>query len=104
MLPKRSRLSAEEVREVLAKGSGRRGRILSLKIVSGGAPFRSAVVISKKVAKTAVTRNRVRRAVYSVLQRVSLPPTGRAILFVQSIPKEGLAAAITEDIKHLLHV
>ena len=104
MLSKRGRLRTEEVTEVLAKGRGRRGTILSLKLQASAAPFRCAVVVSKKVARTAVMRNRTRRAVYRALALSSLPPTGRAILFVQSIPKEGMTAAFTSDIKQLLHV
>jgi ribonuclease P protein component len=89
---------------VLARGRGRHSATLSLKLLAGEAPFRCAVVVSKKVAKTAVARNRVRRAVYRALNQTSLPPTGHAILFVQSIPKTDMAAVFASELKKLLHV
>jgi ribonuclease P protein component len=104
MLKKRARLSAKEVKEVLAKGHGRRGTILSLKFQATTEPFQCAVIVSKKVAHSAVMRNKLRRAVYHALQASSLPPTGRAILFVQSLPKDPRAIEFTSDIKQLLHV
>lgn len=104
MLHKRARLSATEVAEVLQKGRGQRAQILSLKFQATSAPFKCAVVVSKKVARSAVTRNSLRRAVYRALRETSLPATGRAILFVQSVPPENRAAIFASDIKKLLHV
>lgn len=104
MLPKRRRLSAAEVREVLARGRGRRGNTLSIKAFSTGGPFACAVVVSKKVAKSAVTRNRARRAVYRALAGATLPSLGHAILFVQVIPPKDATAVFAEEIKKLLNV
>ena len=104
MLAKTRRLRAVEVREVLAHGRSRRGKVLSSKILTTTTPFRAAVVVSKKVAKTAVLRNRVRRAVYAALGHTSLPRTGHAILFVQSVPKADLATVFSSDLKQLLNV
>lgn len=104
MLAKTRRLRAAEVQEVLSRGRGRRGTALSVKMVSTTSPFRCAVVVSKKTAKTATLRNRVRRAVYRALSHTSLPPTGHAILFVQSVPKTDLTAVFASELKHLLHV
>lgn len=104
MLAKTRRLRGEEVREVLARGRGRRGAALSIKYLSTSSPFRCAVVVSKKVAKTAVVRNRVRRAVYRALDRASLPPTGHAILFVQSVPSADTDLVFAADLTKLLNV
>ena len=104
MLRKHARLRAAEVREVLAKGRGKRGEFLSLKLFSASGPFRAAAVVSKKVAKTAVGRNRLRRALYGALRETSLPLSGHAILFVQRIPATPLRPAFKEEIKKLLHV
>ena len=103
MLPKHARLSALEVKDVLAKGRGRRATVLSLKLLPALPPFRCAVVVSKKVGSTAVLRNKMRRAVYQALSAASLPPSGHAILFVQSVPKDPVTV-FTSDIKQLLHV
>ncbi len=81
MLPKRRRLSAAEVREVIAQGRGRRGEVLSSKNVAKQGPFACAVVVSKKVAKSAVRRNSLRRAVYRALQGATLPQSGHMVLF-----------------------
>lgn len=104
MLPKRRRLSAAEVREVLARGRGSRGKVLSLKFLPTTEPFACAAVVPKKVAKTATKRNTLRRALYRALSTLSLPPTGHAILFMQTVPKENLSLVLIEDIKKLLHV
>jgi len=104
MLPRRQRLSATEVKEVLARGRSRRGAVLSVKVLSTTSPFRCAVVVSKKVAKTAVVRNRLRRGVYRALAHTSLPLTGHAILFVQSVPKADLTPVFLSDLKKLFNV
>ena len=98
------RLRAVEVREVIARGRGRRGVALSLKMMPAAPPFRCAVVVSKKVGKTAVVRNRMRRSVYAALKQTSLPPSGHAILFVQAVPPENPVSEFASDLKKLLHV
>jgi ribonuclease P protein component len=104
MLRQNKRLSAALVREVLARGRGRKGEVLSVKVLPAFSPFRCAVVVSKKVAKTAVMRNKLRRSVYRALEGSSLPPSGYAILFVQVIPKDHMTKMFLLDIKKLLHV
>lgn len=104
MLAKRSRLTTAEVKKVLDLGRGKRGTLLGFKILPHEGGFKCAVVISKKLAKTAVVRNRARRSVYQALRKASLPPSGHAILFVQALPKERAAEAFTIEIKKLLHV
>ena len=104
MLAKTRRLGTEEVREVLARGRSQRGTTLSVKTLPTASPFRCAVVVSKKVAKTAVIRNKVRRAVYRALQGAFLPRTGHAILFVQSVPKADLVPVFSSELKKLLNV
>lgn len=103
MLSKRKRLGSAGVQKVLAGGKGRSSGVLSVKMLAGKEPLRIAVVVSKKVAKMAVVRNKVRRAAYRALASAELPPTGDAILFVQSIPSGNLSAAFLPDIKKLFH-
>jgi len=104
MLAKTRRLRAAEVREVLARARGRGGDTLSVKLLPTTSSFRCAVVVSKKIARTAVLRNKVRRAVYRALANTSLPTTGHAILFVQAIPKENFTSVFSSDLKKLLNV
>lgn len=92
MLPKRSRLTAAEVRQVLKTGRAARGTGITLKYEAAeGAQV--AVVVSKKVAKGATERNRLRRLVYRSLP--SSLPRARMVLFVQS------AALDPEAVRHL---
>ncbi len=93
MLPSHKRLAAAQVREILKNGSTVRSGPLVLKYQpsSKGA---AAIVISKKVAKTAVTRNRVRRSLYRALSK-SLP-RARMVVMVQK-----LAPDYSEDIAKL---
>jgi ribonuclease P protein component len=88
----------------MAQGRGRRADVLSLKMLATQGPFACAVVVSKKVAKSAVKRNSLRRSVYRALAVSPLPPTGHAILFVLSSPKGAAFSAFSSDIKKLLHV
>ncbi len=104
MLSKRTRLTTEEVQKVLTAGRGKRGSLLALRSIQAPGPFKCAVVVSKKLAKSAVSRNRARRSVYEALRKSSLPPSGHAILFVQALPQEHAVAAFTSELKKILHV
>ena len=79
MLPKSKRLGAAEVREILKNGRAvRTGAIFARYIPHP--QEKAAVVVSKKVAKTAVVRNKIRRLVYKELQQT--PPTHAHIVFM----------------------
>ncbi len=82
MLAKKARLTAAEVREILHSGQSVRVGNLSVKYLTTTAGSKAAVVVSSKVAKTAVTRNRLRRAAYQIL-RSTLPAGVRAVFFLQ---------------------
>src|SRR5436305_11484499 len=58
------------VRKVYAKGLAVRGGQIGLKYVQrpGGQSFRVAVVVSRKVHKSAVKRNRIRRRIYETVR------------------------------------
>lgn len=58
---------------VYKRGQTVRSPMLSLKYVINRqrSAFRAAVVVSRKVDKSAVVRNRIRRRVYAAVQRVS---------------------------------
>ncbi|MSR70608.1 ribonuclease P protein component [Candidatus Kaiserbacteria bacterium] len=80
MLPKHKRLTAAEVREILKSGRSARSSTLSAKYVPSPSA-RAAVVVSKKVAKTAVLRNKLRRAAYDALGPL-LPAQKNIVLFL----------------------
>jgi ribonuclease P protein component len=81
MLSKSNRLSSPEVRAVLKNGRTLRTPNLVVKYIRGE-KSKIAVVVSKKIARSAVKRNAIRRAVYRVLSH-SLPPRNSAVLLVQ---------------------
>jgi len=66
MLAKKYRLPIQEMTS--KKGRTYKSAFFAIKVFSGGKEFsRFGVVVSKKVCKTAVARNRVRRALYDAL-------------------------------------
>ncbi len=82
MLPKKSRLTAAEVRAVLARGKSARRGAVAARFVPGVGPGKAAIVVSGKVARQATLRNRLRRAGYQALP-LPLPP-GHLVVFIQN--------------------
>lgn len=81
MLPKSKRLTAAEVREILKVGRVVRTPSLVAKhIEAQRSAF--AVAVSKKVAKNATERNKIRRQIYTGLAK-ALPRRSRAVFLVQ---------------------
>jgi RNase P protein component len=83
MLPKRSRLGAHEVKEVLARGTSMRIGRFAGKYLPGRTPLGVAVIVSKKTARLATRRNSLRRAAYRELRGLELPRAGSLALFVR---------------------
>jgi ribonuclease P protein component len=71
------------LRGVYRRGRTVRGPLMSLRFAEGGRekPYRAAVVVSRKVSKSAVVRNRIRRRVYGVLQEEALVRPGTDLIF-----------------------
>jgi len=80
MLAKKNRL----VRETFNNASSRtyHGPFFSLKISFGVSEHQCAVVVSKKVGRTAVIRHRIKRRVYTLLRNMNLRAC-RATIFVK---------------------
>jgi ribonuclease P protein component len=59
------------LRGVYRQGRNVRGPLVSLKFAQRGndRSYRVAVVVSRKVSKSAVTRNRIRRRIYEAVRR-----------------------------------
>ncbi len=106
MLSREKRLRAAEVREIIRLGSVVRGTLLSARHRQGTHTLRAAVVVSKKLAKRAVDRNRLRRAMYRALEQYEKGGTllahGDVVLFLQKIPPPPLTPAFAEDLALLL--
>lgn len=92
----------QAVRRGYRQGSSVRGSLGSLH-VHDAASFKAAVVVSKKVDKSAVTRNRIRRRVYEQL-RLRRPEMGRTAELIVTVyqveaatmPAAQLKAAVDE--------
>ena len=83
MLPKKNRLSKKEILELLPKSKTVRGNFLFLKFrYIDNAFFKAGVTISKKVAKKAVDRNRIRRIIYKVLSQKRKNITPALLFFI----------------------
>lgn len=65
------------IRWILSKGKTTRGRAMSLRYDETQGGFKVAVVVSKKVDKSAVVRNRIRRRVYAVVRENMQPSDTR---------------------------
>lgn len=96
------------LRKVYSNGKSVRGGLIGLKYLQRNVnkPYRVAVVVSKKVHKSAVARNRIRRRIYEVI-RVSevQPKNGCDMIFTvfgeqaKDMPSDKLQALVAELIQ-----
>jgi ribonuclease P protein component len=49
-------------------------------------PYRVAVIVSRKVSKSAVTRNRIRRRIYEIVRQSPPPKPGTDLVFTVFSP------------------
>src|SRR5690606_11148871 len=70
MLSKTKRLSRKMFTQVMEKGQVFHCPFFLLRVGLGDGPTRFGVSVPKKVAKTAVSRNKLRRRVYSAIGRM----------------------------------
>lgn len=103
MLGKQARLRAEEVKEVLAKGRSVRSTYLQIKHLPSQGALRCAAVAPKSLAKGAVERNRLRRALYRALSQSDRQGLqGMAVCFIRATPKGALTPVFSEELYNLL--
>lgn len=89
------------IKGVYQRGQNYRGPLMTLKVSnrSSSRPFRVAVVVSKKVSKSAVVRNRIRRRVYETVR--TLPDKdfpGRDMVF--TVHSDSLASIDDKKLKN----
>ncbi len=70
MLSSKDRLRSREVREVFEKGKRRTAPTFSIIFLPSTDRTAFAVTVSKKTAKNAVDRNKIRRRIYSILSKI----------------------------------
>jgi len=71
------------LRGVYQHGQSLRGPLVSLKfnLREPRRPYRVAVVVSRKVSKSAVVRNRIRRRIYEIVRQADGIPPGIDLVF-----------------------
>lgn len=95
------------LRYVYKNGKVVRGSHCALKYVSNNrnSRYRVAVVVSKKVSKSAVVRNRIRRRVYEIVRESVLPDQPYDLVFtvfsdqLASMPAKQLQGTIRSQLK-----
>jgi len=92
MLAKAHRLPRSEFNRIFQLGKTHHNQYFTL-ITSPTQTFKGAVVVGKKVAASAVERNRYRRQLYGVLERTLFPTPPRALIMIVKPPFAKLTAA-----------
>ncbi len=70
MLPSSKRLTTSLFKETIAKGRIFHSSLFTIRVMKSEGLSRFSVAVPKKVAKTAVERNKLRRRTYSVLRNL----------------------------------
>ncbi|MEI8338681.1 MAG: ribonuclease P protein component [bacterium] len=88
------------IKGVYQRGNNYRGPLMTLKVSNRATnrPFRVAVVVSKKVSKSAVVRNRIRRRIYEAVRTMpdkNLP--GKDMIF--TVHSDSLASVEDKKLK-----
>ena len=104
MLPSKDRLSFREVETVLKSGRRKPAALFSVSFLSPTERSAFAVTVSKKIAKNAPDRNKIRRRIYSAIAKIkkSIPSPVYIVFFPK---KEALTtdfATLEKEIKDFL--
>ncbi len=102
MLPSSNRLTIPLFAEVMDKGKLVHASFLSAKFIKKTGITRFSVVISKKVAKNATDRNKIRRRTYTAL-RPLLPymPETHGVLMMKAGTNKLTIPALTSALKEI---
>ena len=92
------------LRYVYQNGKTDRGPVTALKYVKNPRrdSYRLAVVVSKKVSKSAVVRNRIRRRIYEVFRKEPAL-MGKAYDMVVTVFHEDLATVPHDELQAMIH-
>ena len=111
MLPKKIRLTTSLFDQVFKTGKVRRGRSFWARsfLLPAGLPSRYAVAVSKKVAPTAVLRNKIKRIVYRAIETLggdilNGQPSCMIIFGVKKDISDVPFAEIVQEVKNLLNL
>ncbi len=97
------RAKTKDVQEVISKGKSKHFKNVSVRSIKTSSPTKAAVVISKKVEKTAVGRNKIKRKIKEILKELKLPTKKTIIIYAKKgiiqTDREALKAEIQEAVK-----
>ncbi|MDP3962817.1 MAG: ribonuclease P protein component [bacterium] len=96
MLPSSKRLTTALFKKTIDNGRSAHSQLFILKLIKEGGPSRFSVSVSKKVAKKAVERNKIRRRAYSAIS--SFYPAIKHGIHGVVIAKNPAAKASLEEI------
>ncbi len=106
MLPQRYRLSSQDIARIKKTGSRMLTHQFSCKFLpTHNKETKMAVIVGKKVAKTAVGRNRIKRKIHAAfMQMLQSHPSGSMdlILFVQKDIQETQTSDILRELTLML--
>lgn len=103
MLSRSQRLSVEQFNSVMEKGKIFHSSLFLARILSNQIDTRISTVTPKKVSKTAVGRNKIRRKMYEAVRNFkdSIPPGSYIIIFAKPTIIKSKQIDIVTDIKTL---
>jgi ribonuclease P protein component len=107
VLPNQNRLRRrEDFAKVYAKGDRYRGNYLSLRVLFDSNPplTRIGIVVSKKVSKLAVTRNRFKRQLRAIFRQLlsQLKSGLQIVVTVTTVQSKPSYQELWDDLKNLL--
>jgi ribonuclease P protein component len=91
------------LRRTYSQGQTARGSLISLRYAPRpvGRPYRVAVVVSRKVHKSAVVRNRIRRRIYELVRQSEDVPSATDFIF--TVFSEQVATLEAEQLNKILN-
>ncbi|MDO8430597.1 MAG: ribonuclease P protein component [Candidatus Taylorbacteria bacterium] len=84
MLPKSKRLTTEAFKEIIEKGQSFHSPFLILKVCLSDNSSKFAISVPKKSAKLAVSRNKIRRQIYSIIKNLHIKSGYNVVVIVKS--------------------
>lgn len=107
MLPSKNRVKRGEIEKSASNRRLFRGVMVSISMVPGAENSNNSpkitVIVSKKIIKTAVSRNRLKRRIYSIMQEhLSHMQSGIYMIYIKKESKNASYRELKDDINNVL--
>jgi ribonuclease P protein component len=100
-MPKSKRLTTEAFKEIIEKGQSFHSNFLIIRVGRTDGATKFAISVPKKVAKLAVTRNKIHRRVYSLLRHLPIS-SGFKIVIIMKVGSSNLSFdGLSSEIKKI---